>query len=101
MHKKSQFLLVVAAIIMGIHFEKAYANEGDFISSYDAAIKKAQIQIAVFYGSSVSFTEKSVNDTAYISKSIETKKNLYGTSVIEYWEDSSGGVWVLLAAMED
>ncbi len=86
---------------MGIHFEKAYANEGDFNSSYAAAVKKAQIQIANYYGSYISYTDKVVNDTVYIAKSIETKKNLYGTSVIEYWEDSSEGIWVLLAAMED
>ena len=86
---------------IGIHFERAYANEGDFNSSYDAAVKKAQIQIANYYGSSISYTDKAVNDTVYVAKSIETKKELYGTSVIEYWEDSAGGVWVLLSAMED
>ncbi len=82
----------------GIHFEKAYANEGDFYSSYDAAVKKAQLQVTNYHGYEVSVVDKNINDTPYVSLSLESKSDIHGTCVVEYWEDATGGVWVLVAS---
>ena len=81
----------------GLHLEKAYAKEKDFINSYEAAVKKAQIQISHYYGYELNAIDKNLNDTPYTSLAVETKQEIKGTFVVEYWEDSTGGVWVLLA----
>lgn len=82
----------------GVRYGRAYALEGDFASSYDEAVRKAQMQIASSVTAEVSVINKSMNDTPYISKTVESSEILYETRVLEYWEDSKGGVWVLVVA---
>lgn len=85
----------------GMHIEKAYAKMGDFISSYDEAVRKARIQCAQNIGYQINIVDKNVNDVPYLSATIDANHNNLNTFVVEYWEDAVGGVWVLVATEQD
>lgn len=80
----------------GWHYEKGYAKADSFNDAMSLATKKALLAVAEWSGTDAyeyfysDGTESS--DDVYI----DTGSKVQGREIAEYWEDSEGGIWVLV-----
>ena len=80
----------------GVHYEKGYAKGSDFYETYLEAVKAAKASYAYWINTNIELTDKNVNNVAYDSKAFSNTISLSTIEVVEYWEDTEGGIWVLV-----
>ena len=80
----------------GVHYEKGYAQGSDFYETYLEAVKAAKASYAYWINTNIELTDKNVNNVAYDSKAFSNTISLSTIEVVEYWEDTEGGIWVLV-----
>ncbi len=78
------------------HYEKAYASGSDFHGNMKAAQEECILNIASWLGSSVTNVTKSVNSVKQVTLNIDRSADIENAELVEYWEDSTGGIWVLM-----
>ena len=78
------------------HYEKGYAKADTFTETMNLAKKQALLAVAEWCGTDVFEYYYSDGETSTDDRYIDTAAGVYGREVAEYWEDSEGGVWVLL-----
>ena len=79
-----------------VHYEKGYAQGSDFYETYLEAVKAAKASYAYWINTNIELTDKNVNNVAYDSKAFSNTISLSTIEVVEYWEDTEGGIWVLV-----
>ena len=80
----------------GVHYAKGYARGSDFYETYLEAVKAAKASYAYWINTNIELTDKNVNNVAYDSKAFSNTISLSSIEVVEYWEDTEGGIWVLV-----
>ena len=80
----------------GVHYAKGYAQGSDFYETYLEAVKAAKASYAYWINTNIELTDKNVNNVAYDSKAFSNTISLSTIEVVEYWEDTEGGIWVLV-----
>ena len=80
----------------GVHYAKGYARGSDFYETYLEAVKAAKASYAYWINTNIELTDKNVNNVAYDSKAFSNTISLSTIEVVEYWEDTEGGIWVLV-----
>ena len=80
----------------GVHYAKGYAQGSDFYETYLEAVKAAKASYAYWINPKIELTDKNVNNVAYDSKAFSNTISLSSIEVVEYWEDTEGGIWVLV-----
>ncbi len=78
------------------HYEKAYASGGDFSQNMKEAKDICLEEIASWLGTKIMNVTKKVNSVKQISLTIDRSADIEKAEMVEYWEDSNGGVWVLM-----
>ncbi len=78
------------------HYEKAYASGLDFHGNMKAAQEECILSMASWLSSSVTNVTKSVNSVKQVTLNIDRSAVIENAELVEYWEDSTGGIWVLM-----
>ena len=78
------------------HYEKAYASGGDFIENMNEAKDECLEAMASWLGTRITNVTKQVNSVKQITLTIDRSADIENAEMVEYWEDSNGGVWVLM-----
>ncbi len=74
------------------YYAKAYSADG----SLDNAVDLCREKLAEVISTSVSIVAKTVNGVSYETKTVESNADVRGSELVEYWEDTAGGIWVLM-----
>lgn len=78
------------------HYEKGYGKAGDFNTSLKLATNEALYSLGSWAGTYVYTDYTEEGNEAEVSMNLNSSSHVYGRDVVEYWEDSEGGVWVLV-----
>lgn len=78
------------------HYEKGYGKADSFYDSLTLATKKALLAVAEWYGTDACEYYYSDGTDSSDDLYVDTGARVRGREIAEYWEDSEGGVWVLL-----
>ena len=80
----------------GVHYEKAYSVEADFFSALLDGREKCSALMAAWAGTTYERADKTVDGTTYATSGIEYSTLVSMPELVEYWQDSNGGTWVLM-----
>ena len=80
----------------GFHYEKAYASGSDFQTNMKKAKEECIQYIAEWLGTSITNVTKTVNTVTQVTLTIDRSADIENAEIVEYWEDSNGGIWVLM-----
>ena len=80
----------------GVHYEKAYSVEADLFSALLDGREKCSALMAAWAGTTYERADKTVDGTTYATSGIEYSTLVSMPELVEYWQDSNGGTWVLM-----
>ena len=84
----------------GFHYEKGYYNgANNFYDNLNLAVDEAMKEYVEWAGATVTTTYSTISSLQV--RNIAANGTVYGREVVEYWEDSLGGVWVLIRVPTD